>query len=154
MCLALYVTADGPLQIVPLRHYPAGLFNSPAWPREAQRFHTAELSADQYAVRGYFSHSNVLYAGSYEGCGCGFNFGRAFPLGDDDPEHLSAACESVAQLVRYVREFEVRELFCCWSGEESKTPVHRRNVAAEELASPDFYFREQELLTVNNSSSF
>jgi len=128
--------------------YRKDAVSSPTWPREAQRFYTATLNTTQEAVRSHFSYPQVLYAGSYEGCGCGFNYGREYPEAEDDAEHLTAARESVAELVRYVRASRVQEIYSCWSDDEAKPTVHQRTVTPEMLASPDFIFREQELLRI------
>jgi hypothetical protein len=148
MCRALFLVSDRPLPLIPQREYSQTAMSSPTWPREAQRFHTAELRQEQEVVRSQLSHPHVLYAGSYEGCGCGFNFGREYPDLDEDAEHLIAARESVAELVRYVREAGVREIYCCWFGDEAKPAVHRRAIRPEELGSQGFFFREQELITI------
>jgi hypothetical protein len=100
-------------------------------------------------VRSHFSHPHVLYAGSYEGCGCGFNYGRQYPEAEDDTEHLRAARESVTELVRYVRDSRVREIYCCWFDDESKPMVQQRTVKSELLASPDLVFGERELLVID-----
>jgi hypothetical protein len=92
----------------------------------------------------------VVYAGSYEGCGCGFNFGREYPDVEDDAEHSTAARESVAELVRFVRESRVREIFSCEFDDESKPTVQERTVTPDRLASPDFFFRERELLKIDH----
>lgn len=122
--------------------------SSPLWPREAQRFHTAPLRPEQEAVRSHFSLPHVLYAGSYEGCGCGFNFGREYPEAEDDEEHLIAARESVAELVRYVRNSGVREIYSCWFDDEVKPTTHERALTPDTLALPDFFFCEQELVRI------
>jgi hypothetical protein len=150
MCLALYIAADHPLPIIIEREHPKDAMLSPTWPREAQRFHTAAIRPEQEPVRMHFSHAHVLYAGSYEGCGCGFNFGREYPEAEDDPEHLAASRESIAELVRYLREQNVKEIYVCWFDDESKPTIFRRTIAPEALASPDFFFREQELLQLNH----
>lgn len=100
----------------------------------------------------HFSHPHVLYAGSYEGCGCGFNYGREYPEAEDDAENLIAARESAAELVRYVREARVLELYSCWFDDEAKPTAHQRTVTPETLASPDFIFGEQELLRIDHDA--
>lgn len=148
MCLALYIASDCPLPDLKVREYAQDVMSSPTWPREAQRFHTAALNEDQEVVRTHFDYAHVLYAGSYEGCGCGFNFGRQYPDLETDPEYFIASRESLAQLVQYVRESGVKEIYACWGGDEGVSTVHQRVVPPDTLASPDFFFREQELLKI------
>jgi hypothetical protein len=147
--MALYIASDRPLPLTKQPVYAKDCISSPTWPREAQRFHTATLQPKQEAVRSHFTHPHVLYAGSYEGCGCGFNYGRQYPEVEDEAEHLTAARESVAELVRYVRGSGVREIYSCWFDDEAKPTLHERTITPETLASPDFVFGEQELLRVN-----
>ena len=149
MCMAIYIASDRLLPVIEQREIPKDAMSSPTWPREAQRFHTAPLHSEQEAVRSHFSLPHVLYAGSYEGCGCGFNFGREYPDAEDDEGQLAAARESVAELVRYVRDSGVREIYSCWFDDETKPTAHERTITLETLASQAFFFREQELLRID-----
>lgn len=148
--MALYIASDKPLPVVQQRKYPKEAVNSPTWPKEAQRFHTSELRPESQVVRSHFRYPHVLYAGSYEGCACGFNFGREYPTLEEDPDHLVVARESVAELVRYVRESAVRQIYSCWFDNEAKPTAHERTLSPEALAAQDFFFREQELLTIDH----
>jgi hypothetical protein len=150
MCKALYIASDRPLPVTKQPEYPKDCTSSPTWPREAQRFHAATLKPTQEVVRSHFSHPHVLYAGSYEGCGCGFNYGREYPEAEDDADHLTAARESVAELVRYVRDSGVREIYSCSFDDEAKPTVHQRTVTPETLASPQFIFGDLELLRIDH----
>jgi hypothetical protein len=152
MCMAVYIASDRPLPLTKQPEYPKDCISSPTWPMEAQRFHTAELRPAQEAVRSHFQFPHVLYAGSYEGCGCGFNFGREYPSDEDDPKHLTVARESVADLIRYVRESGVRQIYSCWFDDEAKPTAHERTVKPEALAAQDFFFREQELLSIDHDA--
>jgi hypothetical protein len=152
MCMALYIASDKPLPLTKQPEYAKGCTSSPTWPREAPRFHTATLQPNQEAVRLHFSHPHILYAGSYEGCSCGFNYGREYPAVEDDAEHLKAARESVAELVRYVRDSGVREVYSCCFDDEAKPTVRERSVTPDSLASPDFVFGEQELLKIDHDA--
>jgi hypothetical protein len=149
--MALYIASDHQLLVIQYREYPKDAMSSPTW-RAVQRFHTAELRPEQEAVRSHFGCEHILYAGSYEGCGCGFNFGREYPDVEDAPEDLIAARESVAELVRYVRESRVREIYSCWFGDEAKPKVHERTVTPDALALADFFFREHELLKIDHNA--
>lgn len=148
MCLALHIASDQPLPLIAQREITEDQWSSPTWPREAQRFHTAQLRPAQEVVRSHFRVPHVLYAGSYEGCGCGFNFGRQYPGLENDEDHLTASRESVAELARCVREARVREIYACWFGDESEPTADERVLTPEALASPEFFFREQELLRI------
>ena len=150
MCLALYLASDGPLPIIERRSISKDAVDSPTWPREAQRFHTAALLERQKAVLSKFSHGHVLSAGSYEGCGCGFNYGREYPDHETKEHELVAARESVAELVRYVHELKVKQIYSCWCDDEAHPTLSQRTVNAAELAGADFVFQQQELLTIDH----
>jgi hypothetical protein len=152
MCMALYIASDKPLPVIKQQKYPKDAISSPTWPQEAQRFYTAELRPERAAVRSHFRFPHVLYAGSYEGCGCGFNFAREYPDVEDDPKHLVVARESVAELVRYVRESGVRQIYSCSFDDEAKPTAHERTLRPEVLAAQDFFFREQELLSIDHDA--
>lgn len=150
--MALYIASDRPLPLIKQSEYPKNSSSSPTWPQEAQRFHTAELRPAQEDVRLHFRFTHVLYAGSYEGCSCGFNYGREYPMHEEDPKHLSAARESVTELVRYVRESRATQIYSCWFDEEAKPTAHERTVTTEILGAQDFFFRNQELLNIDHNA--
>jgi hypothetical protein len=152
MCRALYIASDRPLPLVDRAQLPADAIHSPTWPREAQRFYTAELKPKEEAVRSHFNYPHVLYAGSYEGCACGFNYGREHPQSENDIRHSTVARESAAELARYVRANCVREIYHCWMDDETKPIVTRLRVTPETLASPKFFFEDRELLTIEQDA--
>ena len=75
---------------------------------------------------------SILFAGSYEGCSCGFNYGREYPESEDEEDHLLAARESVAELVRYVRENQVKQLYACWFDDEALPNESTRTVTIDD----------------------
>jgi hypothetical protein len=68
---------------------------------------------------------------------------------EDDAQHLTAARESVAELVRFVRAAGVQAIFSCWFDDESAPPLRERTVTPDTLALPNFFFRERELLRID-----
>src|SRR5688572_16382968 len=113
MCMVVYIGSD-----VPLR----------TWAFDAARpaFHVTEVPSGDEAVKRYFSKSHVYYAGAYEGCGCGFQYGRAFEEAQYIPEQLAAADACRAAVEAYVREALGAqawvEIYACWSGDEAEPP--------------------------------
>ena len=73
MCMVVYSGSDARLR---------------TWPFDAAKpgFHVTEVPAQDEAVKAHFSKPHVYYAGAFEGCGCGFQYGRQYPEGDDDPD--------------------------------------------------------------------
>lgn len=127
MCLALYIASEKALPLIEYPNYPQSVFTLPEWPGMAQRFHISTLKENQEIVRKHFSMPNVVFAGSYEGCSCGFNYGREYPDYEDDKEHLNAARESVGELVTYIRHNEVKSFMLAGS----TTNLFRRRPSAQ-----------------------
>ena len=63
MCMAVYFASDYSLP-------------TSAWNQACPRFYVVELAAHDQSVRRQFSKPFVYYAGSHEGCGCGFQYGE------------------------------------------------------------------------------
>src|SRR5829696_3612944 len=103
MCMVVYVAADTPLPLIP-------------WDERTPAFHVTELRPEVAAVRAHFSKPYVYYAGSHEGCGCGFSYG----WWNDDAELNARNRETVRQLGAYLdaatRAAGPIELYACWSG--------------------------------------
>lgn len=141
MCLAVYIAAAAELPIIP-------------WEEGVTVFSTQALGADEETVLQHFRYPYVLYAGAYEGCGCGFNHGAEYPEEDgdeDDEEELRLAQKSRAELSRYVCEAVAAhgqvEIFGCWEGEQAELRSRKR-IAVDALSQPTFYFEKGVLLTV------
>ena len=63
MCMMIYIASDRPLPLID-------------WQDEFPAFHVRELREEEMAVRTHFKKPYVYYAGSHEGCGCGFAYGQ------------------------------------------------------------------------------
>lgn len=131
MCLAVYLASSQPLA-------------TSEWNEKAPAFYLK--AADGDSVRGKFSLPHVYYAGSHEGCGCGF-----FKEWKPD-EELSRGQENYIALARTLREALARgarmELFSCWEGDQDKKPESVGSVTPDELEEPPFELKELQLLRV------
>jgi len=131
MCHALYIASDKPL---PLRE----------WDEENPGFWVGVLHEDDLVVRKQFSLPFVVYAGSFEGCSCGFVYDNE-PIGDDELElqYDQQARESVKRLGEYVsnilKDGSV-EMFACWEGEQEQEPNQRLVVGLECFNGKEFGF--------------
>lgn len=139
MCLALYIASEKPLRIIP-------------WDELNPSFHVIELSKKDEAVKTHLNQSYVLYAGTYEGCGCAFKYGREYPEYQVDPEELRNAKDSYAQLCKYIFDAIEKggmvQIFSCWEGNQKIAPTIFREIIFSELNRDDFLFVENELITV------
>ena len=140
MCMMLYIGSNKPLPLVP-------------WQEDAPGFHVGELHEDFADVVKQFSVPHVFYAGSHEGCGCGFQLGE-YPGFDD--EEAPEKRESLRKLAAYV---EVQldagrriELFACRAGGESTAPERRRRLSPSDLRAESFFFLDDEIVVVEASA--
>jgi hypothetical protein len=135
MCLAVYVASDVPLP-------------KSDWNEHAPAFYLKPVS-ERAGVRKQFLYSRVYYAGSHEGCGCGFlkdgADGQELERRQENyrslADVLSAATGTGAQL----------QLFTCWEGDQTKSPRTTGLISLEELIEPGFELQELSLLTVRRS---
>ncbi len=138
--MMIYLAADVPLPLVP-------------WDEEEPGFHVDEISETEEGVRAQFQKAHVVYVGSHEGCGCGFQYGK-WPEGTHEPSELALCQASKAALAEYLSEQAGRvgriELFACWDGDQEAIPEHQRSLAPAELAKPEFFFLEKELIAVGS----
>jgi hypothetical protein len=142
MCMMVYLAADLPLRTV-------------EWNKEAPAFNTSPLAADDDRVRGQFEKSNITYAGSYEGCGCGFQLGK-YP-GSSEPAEVEAQRKSLREFAAYLRGELPRvgsiQLFASWDGDQQDPPEHRRVLTPSALENDDFFFLEKELSIVTEDAA-
>ena len=138
MCMMVYLAADQPLRTIP-------------WVEAAPAFNTSSLAPDEERVRCHLQGNHVLYVGSYEGCGCGFQLdsdARAFL----DREELDCRERSLRAFAQYLREELARvgtiHLFACWDGDQDASPEHRRALTPSALEDSTFSFLQKELSTI------
>ena len=140
MCMMVYIAADLPLRLV-------------AWDDLAPALNTSALAPDEERVRRQFSKANVLYVGSYEGCGCGVQLGK-YPPDKGDAQEREHQRTSLREFADYLRQEIARvgpiELFACWDGDQETTPEHRRALTPSALEQESFFFLEKELSAVTS----
>ncbi|MEO6602419.1 MAG: hypothetical protein ABIQ16_21235 [Polyangiaceae bacterium] len=134
MCLMVYIAAHEALRKVD-------------WVEAAPAFYVAELSPDERRVSCQFRTGNVVYAGSYEGCGCGFQYGE-YPADSYEPGELRERRGSLDAFAKYLRTELARvgtiEVFACWDGDQELEPVHHRTLTPAALERDDFFFIKRE----------
>ena len=137
MCLAVYLASDTPIAAV-------------AWDEDAPAFYT-EPVAKGAVVRKRFSLPFVYYAGSHEGCGCGFS--KEGEIGPD----LERCQKNYIALGQTLREALSRgakvELFTCWEGEQSCAAKFIATTTPSQLEAPSFELRQLELLRVHSADA-
>jgi len=138
MCLMVYLAASRPLPLIPLEANAA--------------ITVRELDAREQGVAQWFSQPFVYYVGAYEGCGCGFNYGR-YPIeNESDQEQYAASRQSVQQLAAYLAQALEQaaelELFVCWDGDQGQAPHTRAVLTPADLGGEVFGFEPQSFIRV------
>ena len=143
MCMMLYIGSNIPLPIIPFNEI-------------APAFYTESLSENDTTVAKHFSTNYVLYAGSSEGCGCGFQHA----LIDHGPNWLDVVDEydddfqkNMQQLYEYVKVVIDNggkvEIYACWDGEFEDAPLLKENISYKELINDDFYLKEKGFYSIS-----
>lgn len=136
--MAVYIAADQPLTPLP-------------WDEAHPAFHLATVDAADVSVRSQFTKPHVAYAGSHEGCGCGFQYGE-YPE-CRDPDEAAAQRASLDQFAKYLAKESKHvgpiELFACWEGDQSAAVEHRRALTPLDLQSESFFFLQRELSLIS-----
>jgi hypothetical protein len=123
------------------------------WTESSPGFYVSEPRECEQAVRHHLPFPCVRYLGARTGCGCGFrrDYGGFV---DVDSEKTATAADHTA-LAEYLRALPPQtrpmQIYGCWSGDESEPSEHFRTCTIEDLESPEFGFRERELITVVSS---
>jgi len=115
-----------------------------------------DVAAVLAAVHQHLPFPVIRCLGSRSGCGCGFRCSVPGFIEPRDAEHIQAANEQQADheaLAAYLHTLPEQtrpiQIYACWAGDETLAPERFRTCAIAELASPDFAFRERELITLS-----
>ena len=136
--MMVYLAADRPLRMI-------------AWDESAPAFNTSALAPDEERVKRQFGKPHLIYAGSYQGCGCGFQLGQ-YPAQHSEPAEIVQRRQSLHEFAAYLREELQRvgdvELFACWDGDQEASPEHHRTLTPSALETDGFFFLQMELSTI------
>jgi hypothetical protein len=138
----IYVASDNPLPMI-------------EWQENITPFSVSELSEDEKSVIKQFTKPFVAYAGSYEGCSCGFWYDDSPIEDEDDARKDSLSRESVRQFSEYLSNLVKNgsvELFACWNGDQEIEPEEKLTVTPDYFGGKEFAFKEKQFLTVVQKS--
>ncbi|MCL4264438.1 MAG: hypothetical protein KJ069_14535 [Anaerolineae bacterium] len=137
----IYISADQPLDLI-------------SWNPKKPAFHVTEINKSEVSVRQQFHQTYVYYAGSHEGCGCGFQYGEYPEFEDEDRQLKRASLDAfAAYLTRQLKRVKLIELFACWDGDQSATPEHYHRLSPEALEAEGFFFQEKEFLQIERAAT-
>jgi hypothetical protein len=139
--MMVYIASSQPLDLVP-------------WDEGHPAFYVSDLHESEFRVREQFSLPHVYYAGSHEGCGCGFQYGQ-YPEFDDEERPLKrASLDSFADyLSRQLARCGAIELYACWDGDQTAAPDHQRTLTPSSLKAEEFYFLQKERSRVETDAA-
>ena len=127
MCLAVYIATTQEIPLI-------------AWDKQNPAFHIKALDHHSH-VRKQFDLENVYYAGSNEGCGCGF---LKDGVVGEELERTKTNYLRLAEIVRSAQEKGIQvQIFSCWEGDQSAIPESRKQISLENLLADDFVFEEK-----------
>ena len=150
MCLVLYLGSDAELQLVAGQDFSRIDYEDPSWPLRVIPFSVEELKGDAKIVAAHFFTKTVLYAGSFEGCGCGFNACHQNESEEAlEPDEQALAGRTSRRLLRdYVEKHGVRQIYGCWSGDEGLQPSSHMEITLDRLVDWTFEIPERIMLKV------
>ena len=133
MCLAVYLGSSLELP-------------ESKWNEAAPAFYLEPAGSHEDEARRQFSLPYVYYAGSHEGCGCGFL--KEGEVGVELVTH-QANYDSLVQRIREVQEKGASvELFSCWEGDQGLAPEFIESLTADEIEDPSFQFKERQFIRI------
>jgi hypothetical protein len=112
-----------------------------------------EIAGDEKVVANHFDTEFVRYAGSFEGCGCGFNASYA-PEWDEPAEvdvHFLAGKESRRLLREYIETHQIRQIYACWNGDEALDTESQLDIIPDQITDQNFQIPERSLLRILES---
>lgn len=153
MCLVLYIGSDADCPLLEPQDFSVIDHNDPSWPSKVVPFSVQKLAGDERAAAKHFDTKIVRYVGSFEGCGCGFNASYA-PEWDDpavEDDHFQAGKESRRLLREYVEQHQIRQIYACWSGDESLESELQFDIMSDQITNQNFQIPERVLLRISES---
>ncbi len=154
MSLVLYLGSDADqLPLIAPQDFTVVDSEDPNWCSKVVPFSVEELTDDNRVVATHFAAKTVRYAGSFEGCGCGFNACGLYEwdkTGTPDARVL-AGRESRTSLRDYVVEHGVRQVYACWSGDETLPPTAHVSIGADRIVDWNFEIPERSMLDLTSS---
>ena len=153
MCLVLYIGSDAACPLLEPQDFSVVDYDDPSWPSKVIPFSVQEVVGDEKPVEKHFGTKIVRYAGSFEGCGCGFN--ASYVSEWEEPaepgERFLTGRESRRLLREYVEKHHVRQIYACWSGDEALPPEVHLDITPEQITDSTFRIPERAMLRIIRS---
>lgn len=116
------------------------------------------LEEQDMTVLKHFSMKHVVYAGSFEGCSCGFSYDFSDMSDDEDRKEQEKRKASVVALLGYIKQQLVGaislELYECWADEQGHDMQGHSYIDLGTLSLGEtFGFEDNTLIRITDSSS-
>ncbi len=152
MCYMLYLGADQAIPLIPPPDWTTIDFEADDWASTVPRLVVFSLTDHNRVVSCQFANSHVANVGSYEGCGCGFNYCDHCPDSFEDVDMYDpavAVCrESRSALAEFVESTGAHSLYGCWAGDEELPREAVSEINLTQLRDVEFQLPERTLMRV------
>ena len=133
MCLAIYIASDKPLPLI-------------SWVEEKPSFYVEDANNNNAGVKKQFKYQYIYYAGSHEGCGCGF-----FKDGEvgDELAKVEENYTNFSEFIKNAKKSGAKlQIFSCWEGDQTAEPEFREEINEANLNEKQFEFKEKALYQI------
>src|SRR6478752_6768634 len=153
MCLVLYIGLNGESPLIAPQDFSAIDSEDPSWPLQVAPFSVEDFGYEALAVKKHFATKFVRYAGSFEGCGCGFNACHVNEWEEPVAPDAKALAGRVSRgrLLEYVKQYKVNQIYACWSCDEALPPTEHLEIPPERIIDWNFKFPERAMLHIIRS---
>ncbi|UOQ71095.1 hypothetical protein [Hymenobacter cellulosilyticus] len=131
MCYCVYIGADAALPLV-------------GFDKTNSAFSLEPVAGWETTVAQHFSKQNIYYAGSWQGCSCGFAGG----IDLEDVALVAKNLRSVRALLAYLDSAlqleDTIEFYTCWTGNQWQEPEQRRVESMYTVRAEPAYFELEE----------
>ena len=136
MCLAVYIASDHELPEID-------------WDESDPKFYVEIIDGREAKIDRHLKLPHVAYAGSSQGCGCGFRKPVDMPeelLAPGESEESQANYDALASYIENMQKSGAScEIYVCWEGDQGQPSEFRSRITTEELASREFVLAEKTL---------
>jgi hypothetical protein len=134
MCLAVYIASDHELPEI-------------SWDETDPQFYVEIIDSHEEKIDRHLTLPQVAYAGSNQGCGCGFLKPIDMPEELLEPNELEESQLNYNALASYIADLRKTgascEIYVCWEGDQAHPSEFKSRITTEKLASRDFVLEEK-----------
>ncbi len=146
----LYIGSDNELPLINPEDWKNINTQEDNWMSIVKAISIEELKDNEISVKDKFKEKHVVYAGSYEGCGCGYSHCLIDDEDaiEDNPFELDASIRSRKALYDYVKENKITTMYGCWAGDESLPAEEEIKINLEIIIDRKFAFKEKVIMKI------